>query len=44
MDFIKGITFAPFAPKGTFEKAEAYHSLDNLATLTNAEFIILVPN
>ena len=44
MDFIKGITFAPFAPKGTFEKAEAYHSLDNLATLTNADFIILVPN
>lgn len=44
MEFIKGITFAPFAPKGTFEKAEAYQSLDNLVNLTNADFIILVPN
>ena len=44
MEFIKGITFAPFAPKGTFEKAEAYQSLDNLVKLTNADFITLVPN
>jgi hypothetical protein len=44
MDFIKGVTFAPFAPRGTFEKDEAYDSLDNLVKLTNADFIILVPN
>ncbi len=44
MDFIKGVTFAPFAPRGTFEKEEAYDSLDNLVKLTNADFIILVPN
>ena len=44
MDFIKGVTYAPFAPKGTFEKEEAYSSLDNLVELTGADFIILVPN
>lgn len=44
MDFIKGVTFAPFAPRGTFKKDEAYDSLDNLVKLTNADFIILVPN
>lgn len=44
MDFIKGITFAPFSPKGTFLKKEVYKSLDNLVERTGANFIILVPN
>ncbi len=44
MKFVKGITFAPFARKGTFEKAETKESLTNLVKLTNADFIILVPN
>lgn len=44
MDFIKGITFAPFSPKGAFLKKEVYKSLDNLVERTGADFIILVPN
>ena len=44
MDFIKGITFAPFAHKGAFFKDEARQSLINLKERTNANFIILVPN
>ncbi len=44
MEFIKGITFAPFAPRGAFLKKEVYKSLDNLVERTGADFIILVPN
>lgn len=44
MKFIKGITFAPFCPKGSFQKKEAYESFDNLVKNTGANFIILVPN
>ncbi len=44
MQFIKGITFAPFAKKGSFRTKEAYQSLDNLISRTGANFIILVPN
>ncbi len=44
MDFIKGITFAPFAHRGALSTAEARKSLDNLVERTNADFIILVPN
>lgn len=44
LNYIKGITFAPFAHKGTFETKEAYQSLDNLIDRTGADFIILVPN
>lgn len=43
MQFIKGITFAPFAPKGSLLTEEAYKSLGNLKNRTNADFIILVP-
>ncbi|MCD8013836.1 MAG: 1,4-beta-xylanase [Lachnospiraceae bacterium] len=43
MDFIKGITFAAFAPKGSLETPEAEQSLRNLVKRTNANFIILVP-
>ncbi len=44
MDFIKGITFAPFACRGTFEKETTYQSLRTLKERTGADFIILVPN
>ncbi|MBQ6696180.1 MAG: 1,4-beta-xylanase [Lachnospiraceae bacterium] len=44
MEYIKGVTFAPFARCGAFEDKAAYQSLDNLVKRTNANFIILVPN
>ena len=44
MEFIKGITFAPFSPKGAFLMQEVYESLDNLVERTGADFLILVPN
>lgn len=44
MEFIKGITFAPFAHKGALSRPEAMASFDNLCRLTNANCIILVPN
>lgn len=44
MQFIKGVTFAPFSHRGSFETKEAYESLDNLKEKTGADFIILVPN
>jgi len=44
MQFIKGVTFASFCQKGSFETKEAYESLDNLKAKTGADFIILVPN
>ena len=44
MEFIKGVTFAPFAKRGAFEEKEAYESLEKLVKRTNANFIILVPS
>lgn len=44
MDYIKGITFAPFACQGTFEKEKTYQSLTVMKERTRADFIILVPN
>ncbi len=44
MDFIKGITFAPFCPRGSFQTKEAYESLDCLIAETGANLITLVPN
>lgn len=44
MEYIKGITFAPFARKGTLTKKETRDSLENLIARTGADFIILVPN
>lgn len=44
MDFIKGITFAPFVRKGSLMRKETLESLDNLINRTNANLIILVPN
>lgn len=44
MQFIKGVTFASFCHKGSFETKEAYESLDNLKAKTGSDFIIIVPN
>ena len=44
MEFIKGITFAPFAPAGTLTKKSTYESLDLLIERTGANYIVLVPN
>lgn len=44
MQFIKGITFAPFSHKGSFKSKEAYDSLNNLKEKTGADLITLVPN
>lgn len=42
--YVKGVTFAPFAPKGSFKKKTAFDSLETLKNRLNADFIILVPN
>jgi hypothetical protein len=44
MQYIKGITFAPFAKKGSFRQEEALVSLKNLKERTAANLIVLVPN
>lgn len=44
MDFIKGVTFSPFSPKGSFSAKEAGSSLNNLIEGTGANYIVLVPN
>lgn len=44
MDFIKGVTFAPFASKGQLSKKETYESFDKMLVGTGADFVILVPN
>ena len=44
MEYIKGITFGAFAGAGSFERREAYQSIDNLIERTGANYVILVPN
>lgn len=44
MNKICGITFAPFAPQGSFSHEKAKQSLKLMKERTNANFIILVPN
>ncbi|MDE6593919.1 MAG: 1,4-beta-xylanase [Oscillospiraceae bacterium] len=44
MKFIKGITFASFAKRGSLGRAETLKSLENMKERTGADFIILVPN
>lgn len=44
MEFIKGVTFAPFARRGLLSKSETYTSFSNLVSQTNATYIVLVPN
>ena len=43
-EYIKGVTFAALAPRGTVRKEEAYKSLQELKYRLNANFVILVPN
>ncbi len=43
MNFINGITFGPFAHKGSFETVEARESLQQMKERTCANFVILVP-
>ena len=43
MEYIKGITFAPFLRRGLLASDDAKQSLENLITRTHANFIILVP-
>lgn len=42
MEFIKGVTFAPFSRKGDYKKNEYRLSLDRLIETTNANCIVLV--
>lgn len=44
MEYIKGITFAPFARRGLLSEPKTAESLENLISRTNANLIILVPN
>lgn len=44
LEYICGVTFAPFAPAGSFAKESSKESLRTMKENTNANFIILVPN
>lgn len=43
MDYIKGITFYPFAPRGAFKLKEVYRSLATMKERTGANTVIFVP-
>lgn len=43
MDFIKGVTFAPFGRRNTLNKEEARKSFDYMIENTKANFVILAP-
>ena len=44
MEFIKGMTFAPFIRHGELMKRETLDSFDSMAERTCADFVIIVPN
>ena len=44
LQYICGVTFAPFAPAGSFSKDSTRESLRVMKEKTNANFVILVPN
>lgn len=44
MEFIKGVTFAPFARRGVLSESGIFESFSNLVTRTFATYIFLVPN
>ena len=44
ISYICGVTFAPFAPAGSFSKEQTRESLRMMKEKTNANFVILVPN
>jgi hypothetical protein len=43
MEFIHGVTFGSFAPKGSFKTAAAKESLERMIERTGANFVIFVP-
>jgi len=43
MEFINGITFGSFAPRGSFKTAAARESLKRMKERTGADFVIFVP-
>ena len=43
MDFVKGITFAPFYRRGALDTNEARESFDYMIEHTGADFVILAP-
>ena len=43
MEYISGVTFAPFACAGTFKKPGAKESLAMMKERTGANFVIFVP-
>lgn len=44
LPYICGVTFAPFAPKGSYTSEKAMQSLKMMQEHTNANFVILAPN
>lgn len=43
-EYIKGITFYPFSPRGSFEEKETFQSLKVMKERTNANYVVFVPN
>lgn len=43
MDYVRGVTFAPFVPRGVLGRAETQQSLLQMARSTGADFVILCP-
>lgn len=44
MEYIKGVTYAPFVHRGELSREEARDGLADMAKRTNCNFVILVPN
>ena len=44
MKYIRGITFAPFAPRGVLEKEETWKSLAAMQERTGADTVLLAPS
>lgn len=44
MEYICGMTYAPFARKGSYQEKRAFDSLKKMKERTNSNFVILAPN
>lgn len=44
MEYICGMTYAPFARKGSYQEKSAFDSLKKMKERTNSNFVILAPN
>lgn len=44
MEYICGMTYAPFARKGSYQEKSAFDSLRKMKENTNSNFVILAPN